>query len=89
MLKISKIREVRDQKNVFLLLDHRKKQFPGGVVGGLGVATFSHLRHVVPPLKIPCLAPVIPIHHCECNLQGAFTKSDNAFQGRYNQFRSL
>ena len=51
MLKISKIREVRDQKNVFLLLDHRKKQFPGGVVGGLGVTIFSH--------EISCLAPVI------------------------------
>ena len=59
MLKISKIREVRDQKNICLLLDHRKKQFPGGLVVGLGVATFSHLRHVVPPLKIPCLAPVM------------------------------
>ena len=49
------IREVPNQKIIILLLDHRKKQFPEGVVGGLGVATFSHLRHVVPPLGFPDL----------------------------------
>ncbi len=42
-------------KNIVLLLDHRKKQFPGSVVGGLGVATFSH--------EISCLAPVIMAYY--------------------------